>query len=499
MRKIDIIRFASGNFLRRKARSALTVLGVIIGTTAVVIMLSIGIGMNKGFEDQINSYGNIREISVYQKYGYVDEETGEYVQNAAPAPLDDIAVEQIKAIDHVQACSPYQSSYRYIIKDNTQKASASIVGIDAASMEDFDYEILYGRLLNEEDVGTTNFVMCFNIPFYFYDMRGGEEIYYHEPVDGEQLPFNPVGDYKYEFTWYYDYGTGAVDTSKPRIKLVEGNCVGILVQKAGGDYSQEIYMDVKGLMDMEEILDDNQQKYYNSGSDYGTVYASSNVNVIGGSNVNVIGGSNVNVIGGIGTSSGDGTDSDRESIYSQITVLADDTNHVQSIEKELRAMGYDTSSSMDYLTQMQEQTKFLRSILGAIGVVAFFVAALSITNTMVMSIYERTREIGIMKVLGCKLSDIRGMFLIEAGIIGVIGGILGIGLSYIASAVVNTLAAKGGMSMVGIDASTSALSVIPPWLDLAALVLATAVGVISGLYPAIRATRLSALDAIKNE
>ena len=205
------------------------------------------------------------------------------------------------------------------------------------------------------------------------------------------------------------------------------------------------------------------------------------------------------MIGGIGTSSGDGTDSDRESIYSQITVLADDTNHVQSIEKELRAMGYDTNSSMDYLTQMQEQTKFLRSILGAIGVVAFFVAALSITNTMVMSIYERTREIGIMKVLGCKLSDIRGMFLIEAGIIGVTGGILGIGLSYIASAVVNTLAAKGGMSMVGIDASTSALSVIPPWLDLAALVLATAVGVISGLYPAIRATRLSALDAIKNE
>ena len=484
MRKTDVIRFAGGNFLRRKARSALTVLGVVIGTAAVVIMLSIGIGMNKGFEDQINSYGNIREIFVYEKWGSVDPETGEYTENANREPLDDISLENVRALDNVQACSPQEYFYGYSIMDNTHKASYQVLGLDAASMEDFDYEILYGRLLNEEDVGTTNFVMCFNIPFYFYDMRGGEEIYYHEPVDGEQLPFNPVGDYKYEFTWYYDYGTGAVDTSKPRIKLVEGNCVGILVQKAGGDYSQEIYMDVKGLMDMDEILNDNQQKYYNSGSDYGyTVYASSNVNVIGG----------------IGTSSGDGTDSDRESIYSQITVLADDTNHVQSIEKELRAMGYDTSSSMDYLTQMQEQTKFLRSILGAIGVVAFFVAALSITNTMVMSIYERTREIGIMKVLGCKLSDIRGMFLIEAGIIGVIGGILGIGLSYIASAVVNTLAAKGGMSMVGIDASTSALSVIPPWLDLAALVLATAVGVISGLYPAIRATRLSALDAIKNE
>ncbi len=486
MRKTDIIRFAGGNFLRRKARSALTVLGVIIGTAAVVIMMSIGIGMNKGFEDQINSYGNIREITVYERYGYVDEETGEYVQNMAPAPLDDIAVEQIKAIDYVQACSPYQYSYRYIIKDNTQKASASVVGIDAASMGDFDYEILYGRLLNEDDVGTTNFVMCFNIPFYFYDMRGGEEVYWHEPTDGEELPFNPVGDYKYQFTWYYDYGTGAVDTSKPRIKLVDGTCVGILVQKAGGDYSQEIYMDVKGLMDMNKVLEDNQNKYYGYGDSY-TTYAVSNV--IGG----VIGGS------GMTDGSSGGEDGDRESIYSQLTVLVEDTNHVQNVEKELRSMGYDTSSSMDYLTQMQEQTKFLRSILGAIGVVAFFVAALSITNTMVMSIYERTREIGIMKVLGCKLSDIRGMFLLEAGIIGIAGGVLGVGLSYIVSAVVNTLAAKGGMSMVGIDASTSALSVIPPWLDLAALVLATAVGVISGLYPAIRATRLSALEAIKNE
>ena len=194
-----------------------------------------------------------------------------------------------------------------------------------------------------------------------------------------------------------------------------------------------------------------------------------------------------------------GSDSGRKSIYDNFAVMVDDQDHVQQVEKAIAEMGYETNSNMQWLTSMQDQTKFLRSILGAIGVVAFIVAAISIANTMVMSIYERTREIGVMKVLGCKLSDIRGMFLIEAAIIGITGGALGVVLSYAASFAVNSLAKNGGMSMMGIDAATSNLSIIPPWLDLAALVLATIVGVVSGLYPAIRATRLSALEAIKNE
>lgn len=490
MRKTDVLRFAGGNFLRRKARSALTVLGVIIGTAAVVIMLSIGIGMNKGFEDQINSYGNIKEINVYERYGTINEETGEWEQNESRAPLDDITLADLRAIEGVEAVTPKSQYWGVMIKDNKEKASnAQIIGIDAASMEDFGYEILYGRLLNESDIGTNNFVMCFNMPFYFYEMRGGEEVYWHDSVEGEELPFNPVGDYRYQFTWYWNYGTGAVDTTRPRIKLVDGKCVGILAQKKGGDYSQEIYMDVKSVQELQKTLQANQDKYYGRGDEPsyggGMVVVSSDRAVIGGGGIS---------IGGSTTS-----DTDRKSIYDNITVLAKDPKRVQDIEKQIQEMGYETNSSMEWLTQLQEQTKFLRSILGAIGVVAFFVAAISIANTMVMSIYERTREIGIMKVLGCKLSDIRGMFLIEAAIIGFTGGVLGVIFSYGMSALVNMLAANGGMSMMGIDAATSNLSVIPLWLDIAALILATAVGVLAGLYPAIRATRLSALEAIKNE
>ncbi len=146
------------------------------------------------------------------------------------------------------------------------------------------------------------------------------------------------------------------------------------------------------------------------------------------------------------------------------------------------------------IQQMQESSKSLQLMLGGIGGVAMLVAAISICNTMLMSIYERTREIGVMKVLGCKMSKIGAMFLTEAGIIGLGGGILGLAISYGLSAGINALIA---IAMQG--AGGSFRSVIPPYLALGALVFSILVGVLAGLYPSQRAMRLSALAAIRNE
>ena len=127
-----------------------------------------------------------------------------------------------------------------------------------------------------------------------------------------------------------------------------------------------------------------------------------------------------------------------------------------------------------------------------IGGVAMLVAAISICNTMLMSIYERTREIGVMKVLGCKMSKIGAMFLTEAGIIGFGGGAMGLGISYVLSFVINTVIAANG-------AGDSFRSVIPPYLALGGVAFSVLVGVLAGLYPSQRAMRLSALAAIRNE
>ena len=138
----------------------------------------------------------------------------------------------------------------------------------------------------------------------------------------------------------------------------------------------------------------------------------------------------------------------------------------------------------------------IEAVLGGIGAVAMLVAAISIANTMTMSTYERTKEIGVMKVLGCSLGNIRSMFLAEAAFIGFLGGVVGIGLSYSLSLLANKLIAPAIMEGYGTNAR---ISIIPIWLVVAAIIFATIIGMVAGFFPAQRATKLSPLAAIRNE
>ena len=157
---------------------------------------------------------------------------------------------------------------------------------------------------------------------------------------------------------------------------------------------------------------------------------------------------------------------------------------------------------MQYIEPMKETAEMMELVLGAIGAVAMLVSAINIANTMIMSIYERTKEIGIMKVLGCKVGDVRKLFLFEAGIIGLIGGIVGIGLSYLASWLLNTYGGQIFESLMSGSmgvAEGSQFSVIPFWLPFFAAFFGMMVGVLSGFFPALRATKISAIEAMKSE
>ena len=189
-------------------------------------------------------------------------------------------------------------------------------------------------------------------------------------------------------------------------------------------------------------------------------------------------------------------------------------DNVSAVEAAIKELGYETYSMTQIREEMQAQVAKSQMILGGTAAVALLVAALNIANTMMMSIYERTKEIGVMKVLGCEIRKIRNMFLMEAGAIGLLGGVIGVALSYGASYVlnnINTIMAffgkegvdlsgiMGGMgSMMGMGGNAS-ISIIPPWLVLLGLGFSTLVGILSGLWPAHRATKISALEAIRHE
>jgi putative ABC transport system permease protein len=135
-------------------------------------------------------------------------------------------------------------------------------------------------------------------------------------------------------------------------------------------------------------------------------------------------------------------------------------------------------------------------VLAALGMIALFVAGLGIINTMTMSILERTAEIGLMKAVGASDGQIRAVFMIEASVIGFLGGLSGLVLGWLASIVVNRI--------VNIFLARQNIPFVhyfhyPLWLCLGAVAFAVAVSLLAGLYPARRATRIDPVKALRHE
>ena len=164
-------------------------------------------------------------------------------------------------------------------------------------------------------------------------------------------------------------------------------------------------------------------------------------------------------------SNGDSTRNNNDkNDYENVKVKVNDIDKIQGIQEEIKKMGFQAWSLSDILENMKKQSAGLRAVLGGIGAVSLFVAAIGITNTMVMSIYERTKEIGVMKVLGAELSDIKRLFLFESGIIGLLGGCLGLVLSFLIGYILNNSSFNfmtAGMYMG--EETEQVMSVIPVW------------------------------------
>ncbi|HEV2475926.1 MAG TPA: ATP-binding cassette domain-containing protein, partial [Candidatus Dormibacteraeota bacterium] len=183
--------------------------------------------------------------------------------------------------------------------------------------------------------------------------------------------------------------------------------------------------------------------------------------------------------------------------FSNITLVSDSSGTVDTVAKEATKLGYQATTTSDILKGFGQFITILEIGLSGLAAIALIVACLGIANTMYTAVLERTREIGIMKALGARSADVRGMFMSEAAMIGLIGGAVGLliaGLvSVVGNIVVNNIAQSQGIPL---DLSVFRLTW---WLVVGALILASGFSALSGLFPALRASRLDPVAALRYE
>lgn len=182
--------------------------------------------------------------------------------------------------------------------------------------------------------------------------------------------------------------------------------------------------------------------------------------------------------------------------FSQMKVVIGESADIAKVRKQIETFGFKTTSTVDTVKQIESLFNSLRIVLVLIGMVALGVAALGMFNTLTVSLLERTREIGGMKTMGMVSSEVEDLFLAEAMIMGLSGGVGGIVLGFVAgktlSFVVSMIALTQGQGYLE-------LAYIPSFLIFFILLFSFVVGVVTGVYPAVRAKKISALNALRYE
>lgn len=447
----DLLSMALSNLKQRKSRTLLTSIGVMIGCTSIVVMISIGIGLSDSMNQMLENMGDLRMIQIY---GRSDGTRLKPSDEAAAGVAGTSAVLVKTAFPDQMMVSAETANGRY-------KADwAMISGIDPSKYADYGYELIDGSASLTKTGNAYPILVGENFAYNFRDSMRPDG---SNMVDRWVFDENGMMSEDKPDPWFDPMKqTLTLNISNPEDPnaspfSVTLKPVGILKEdyQIGAETSDGFMMSEK---DIDEISREAAARF------------------------------------GI---------KNPEKNISQIQVMAESIEQVEEVENELKNQKFMTSSMKSIRDQIEGQSRMTQLVLGGIGAISLIVAAIGITNTMIMSVSERTREIGIMKALGCRTSDIRTMFLTESGLIGLLGGISGLILSFLISL---------GINYAGFSANPEAesfwtylmtpgnrTSVIPVWLAVFALIFSVGIGVFSGMIPANRSVKISALEAIRRE
>ena len=424
MRKFfDFLQLAGRSIIHRKMRSWLTVIGVFIGITAVVALISIGLGFDKTIKEQVSGVFGVDTFIVMDENVF-----GPGAHNGGGAEEFALDLELLRSIEGVKVVAALRERTGFVqgqpdAEGNVLQGFLPVMGLSLEMMTEF--ESFTGEL----------------------EVLPGGRLF--EPGDVEVA----VLDFEISQRLGVDVG----DT--------------ILV---AGDGSAELNLTIVGIMaPPEEEEEDSSGGFgmqFSSGSDGDTIS-------IPYDTMDLLWGPAEDVL---------------------VTLVRTEPNYdvdevADAAEAALNARGSDISAVTytDISEAISTMTSTISAFLAGIAGISLLVGGVGVMNTMFTSVLERTKEIGVMKAVGAKNGHIWTIFLIESGLMGLVGGIvgtvLGLGLSTLASA------------FIGRFFSIDMIVVASPILIFATLFGSFALGAFAGLWPAWRASKLQVVDALRYE
>jgi len=438
MKLLDLISIIFANLGRRKGRVALTAVGVVIGTAAVVLLVSLGIGLQRSATSSLWGISDLKRIDVYP--GYVEGGPME-IQVGGPGGsqpgvtlITPKTIEEISAMPGVETVTPRQGFFQSaVLKSGRLENYPWIQGMDVEDLAIFEYPLQAGT--TQLARGTAVIGGWAATQFWDPRQRPGQDPPSPPDILDQQL--------RLVLTKWAEDGTMINKTVNLRI-------VGILAE-ARAEQDSVLFVHLDDVTAWNEWATGKRVNYTRDG-------------------------------------------------YNQLVVRAESPETVVQIADQISAMGYQAWTPQSTVEGINSFFIVLQIVFGGIGAISLLVAAIGIANTMTMAILERTREIGLMKAIGATNRDVLSIFLGESAGIGFFGGLGGVLIGWAGSQVIGILSTTMTPGAGGfIGAPTTLATHTPIWLLWFALLFATLIGLISGLYPSLRAATLVPVNALKYE
>ena len=449
MKPRDLADLALRNLREAILRNVLTTLGVAVGVASLVAMLSLGVGLQQLASRRLSQSGLFDTIFVTPKNSFrgVGRARREMESDKPPRPLDEGARKEFEKLPNVIEVFP-QIRFFTEVRFNNKPYATVVAGLPESSRNSGAFDGMQGN--------------------FFSSPTADEAILQIEfAKDLSDKPASLLGQ---AITLRYAERQAipaAGDSSSAPSEASEGFSV----------VPKELKLKIIGVVETEPAAG------YGGYGNARLLMPLDTASTLRAAQVNdlrdIVRGSTANKV-----------------TFPSLSVRASSPSKVEALEASIKSMGFNAFSLLDASKSLRTFFSVFDLLLGIFGSLALAVATLGIVNTLVMAILERRREIGVLKALGAADADVQQLFFVEAGVMGLFGGFLGVFFGWALGRAItfgtNVYLKRQALNPIE-------LSSVPWWLILAGIAFAVLVSLAAGLYPASRAAKLNPVDALRYE